>query len=324
MLIHVLCRVAKFLVEHLVGSREAEAFETPYLALGSGTDEETLQVDRKTSGHTEDLSTCGHYALLISQRLVAEDALGGHAHDAHLHAILAQQLSTSHEGRDLRTSSYQHNIRILVASSHDVTALASLFIVVAFGQIRNVLTAEDKGCRGLHVLHSHSPSRGGLLGIGRTQHEARVLTMMVLQFLHQANLCFLFHRLVGRTILTYAEGIVCPDKLHGQLHQCSHAHGGLHVVGEYEEGTASGNDTTMQRHTDAAASHCQLSHTSLEEGTREVACLEGVGLLQEAIGLVGVRKVGGSTNHVGHLFCQYAKTSGTCGACGIVVLLHTL
>ena len=77
-----------------------------------------------------------------------------------------------------------------------------------------------------------------------------------------------------------------PDELHGQLHQGSHTNGGLHVVREYEEGTASGDHTTVQSHTDTAASHRELGYTCLEEGTAEVATNQVVSLLQEAVCIV--------------------------------------
>ena len=131
--------------------------------------------------------------------------------------------------------------------------------------------------------------------------------MVVLQFLHQTNLGFLLDRLVGRTVLANAEGIVSPDELHGQLHQGSHTYGGLHVVGEYEEGAAGGDDATMQGHTDAAAGHRQLGHASLEESTAEVALHDVVGLLEEAVGLVRVRQVGRGADHVGYLLGQHAQ-----------------
>ena len=79
-----------------------------------------------------------------------------------------------------------------------------------------------------------------------------------------------------------------PDELHGKLHEGCHTNGWFHVVGEYEEGSASGDNTAMKCHTDAAASHGKLGHTCLEEGSGEIAFGKGVGLLQEAIGLVGI------------------------------------
>ena len=132
---------------------------------------------------------------------------------------------------------------------------------------------------------------------------------MVLQLLHQTDLCLLLNRLVGRTILTYAECVVSPNELNRQLHEGSHTNSWLHIVGEYEECTASGDDTSVQRHTDAAACHGELGYTSLEECSAEVALYESLCLLQEAVCLVGVGEVGRCADHVWNLLCQYAQTS---------------
>ena len=115
---------------------------------------------------------------------------------------------------------------------------------------------------------------------------------MVLKLLHKANLCFLLNRLVGRSVLANAECVVCPYKLNRYAHKGSHTDGRLHIVGKYEEGTASRDNTTVQIHTDADASHRQLGNTSLEESAREVVCLEVVCVLEEAVGLVAVAEVG--------------------------------
>ena len=80
----------------------------------------------------------------------------------------------------------------------------------------------------------------------------------------------------------------------------------------------------MESHTDAAASHSKLSNTSLEECAREVALGEGMSLLQETVCLIGVRKVGRSTNHIRNLLCKNAKTCSRSRTCSIVVLLYTL
>ena len=48
----------------------------------------------------------------------------------------------------------------------------------------------------------------------------------------------------------------------------------------------------MQRHTDAAACHSELGNTCLEECTAEISLDESLGLLQESVGLVGIREVG--------------------------------
>ena len=60
----------------------------------------------------------------------------------------------------------------------------------------------------------------------------------------------------------------------------------------------------MQAHTDTDTCHRQLSHTGLEEGTAEIAFHERMGLLQETVSLIRVRKVGRSHHHVLYLLSQ--------------------
>ena len=72
LLVDILARVAQLLVEHLVGSREAEALQTPYAAVGTY---EALEVDGQTGGQTELLLAGGQHALLILLRLRAEQTL---------------------------------------------------------------------------------------------------------------------------------------------------------------------------------------------------------------------------------------------------------
>ena len=134
----------------------------------------------------------------------------------------------------------------------------------------------------------------------------------------------MLNRLVGGTILAHTESVVGPDELHGHAHQGGQTNSGLHVVGEHEERTASGDDTTMEHHADTHVCHGQFTHACLEEGSREVAMYHAGGLLQETVGLIGVGEVGGCANHVGHLLSQFRETSGTCGTCCAAWLLHDL
>ena len=131
--------------------------------------------------------------------------------------------------------------------------------------------------------------------------------MMVLQLFHQADLCLLFNRFMSRTVFAYTECVVCPNEFHRNLHQSCHTYGRFHIVREYEECTASSNDTAVEHHTDAAAGHGQLGYACLEKRTAEITGSKGVCLLQEAVGLIRIGKVGRSANHVGHLFCQCAQ-----------------
>ena len=142
------------------------------------------------------------------------------------------------------------------------------------------------------------------------------MSLVVFQFFHQADLGFLLYRFMGRTVFTYTEGIVCPDELHGNFHQGCHTYGRFHVVGEYEESSASGDYTAMQCHTDTATCHSQLGNTGLEECTAEVTFLEGMCFLEESVCLVGIGKVGRSNNHIFYLSGESTEHSGRCCAGG--------
>ena len=304
LIVDVLTSVAELLVEHLVGSGETEALKTPYAAVGT---HEAFERDRQARGEAELLLAGGEHALLIVNGLAAEQTLGGHADDAHLHAVLAKQLGAGLERGDLRAAGQQDDVVVGVAAGDDVGAASGLRVVVAFGQHVDVLTAEDKGRRGCGVLHCHAPADGGLLGVGRTQDKHRVVAVVVLELLHEADLCLLLDGLMGGAVLADTEGVVGPNELDGQLHQGGHADGRLHVVREYEERTAGGDDTAVEGHADAAACHGELCHASLEESTGEVAADNVVGLLEEAVGLVAVGQVGRGADHVGHLLGQHAQ-----------------
>ena len=92
---------------------------------------------------------------------------------------------------------------------------------------------------------------------------------MVLELLHETNLSFLLHRLVCGAILANAECVMCPDKLDWHSHKGCHTDGGLHIIREDKECAASGDNTSMQVHTNAYASHGELAYACLEEGTTE-------------------------------------------------------
>ena len=145
---------------------------------------------------------------------------------------------------------------------------------------------------------------------------------MVLQLLHETDLCLLLHGLVGGTILAYTERIVCPDKLDRHLHESSHADGGLHIVGEHKECAASGDNATVQIHAYADAGHGELAHTCLEERAREIVVTHVLCLLLEAIGLVRVAEVGRRAHHVAHLLCKHTETVGRGCTRSCITRLH--
>ena len=72
LLIYILTSVAKFLVEHLVRSRETEALETPDATICTY---KSFESNRQSGCHTELLLACWQNALLILLRLAAEKSL---------------------------------------------------------------------------------------------------------------------------------------------------------------------------------------------------------------------------------------------------------
>jgi hypothetical protein len=98
LVIYVLGCEAELFVEHLVRSRETEAFESEYLSVAAY---KALEVDWKTCCETEDLGTVWKDALLVLDRLVAEESLRRTAYDSCLDAVLVEKGCTGNESRYL-------------------------------------------------------------------------------------------------------------------------------------------------------------------------------------------------------------------------------
>ena len=99
-----------------------------------------------------------------------------------------------------------------------------------------------------------------------------------------------------------------------QAHQRREAHGGLHIIGEDEERAADGDHAAVQRHAVRNAGHRQLRDARLEEFPTEIALRERLGLLQVTVGLVRIRQVGRSHDHVVDLLGEDAQHRRRCGA----------
>ena len=141
---------------------------------------------------------------------------------------------------------------------------------------------------------------------------------------HQADLRFLFHRLMRRPVLADPECVMGPDELHRQPHQRRETHRRLHIVAKGKERRARSPDASVQRHAVAEAGHGQLADASLQERAAEVAFSELLGLLQEAVRLVTVGQVGRGHNQVFHLPGQPTQHVARGGAGGAVWLVGDL
>ena len=126
---------------------------------------------------------------------------------------------------------------------------------------------------------------------------------------------------MSRSIFTDTERIMSPDKLDWHFHQCRQSDSGLHIVRKYEECSTCRNDSAMEIHTYTHASHSKLADACLKERTCEIVLAKIMCLLQEAIGLVGIRQIGRGTNHIGYLFGKNAQASRRCCTSSDVWLL---
>ena len=183
------------------------------------------------------------------------------------------------------------------------------------------MAAENERGGRVHVFHSHTPAFRHCIYVAGTQHAHAVATAVVFEFLHQADLCLLLNRLVRGSVFADAEGIVRPNELDGQFHKRGHADGGLHVVGEDEEGAHRRDDAAVERHADADAGHREFRNAGLEEAAAEVGARDFRSVFQEAVRLVGVAEVGRGDNHIGHIFREQREAGGRAVARGLVGLL---
>ena len=116
-------------------------------------------------------------------------------------------------------------------------------------------------------------------------------------------------------VFAYTEGVVRPDIFHRLLHKGCHAHGGLHIVREYEECATTAPYAAVESDTVHDTSHGELAHAGLKECAGEVAFGESVGLLEEAVGLVAVGKVGRRYDHVANFLGENAEHIGRSLTC---------
>ena len=275
------------------------------------------EIDRKTRSHAVARNARRQHALLVRTGLVAEQPLARDVHHTDRNALGGQQFGAFDQRCDLRTRGDQHRGGF-GGIHHHITALGDLrSLLAADGAQRRQgldVLARQHERHGAVLLDGQFPRHDGLIAVGRTQHEHRTLVVVVAQVLHQADLRLVLHGLVRRAVLAHAERVVRPDVDHMQAHQRREAHGGLHIIGEDEERAADGDHAAVQRHAVRNAGHRQLRDARLEEFPAEIALRERLGLLQVTVGLVRIRQVGRSHDHVVDLLGEDAQHRRRCGA----------
>ena len=277
----------------------------------------THQVHRKSRCQAVAHHAHRKHALLIRTGLVTEKTLARHVHHPNGDTLGGKQFGALNERRDLRAGGDHHNFG-LGRIKHHVTALGDLcgLLAAAGAQRRkalDVLTRQHQR-NGPLLLDGQLPRHDGLITVGRAQHDHRTFIVVVSEVFHQADLGFMLDRLVRRTVLANAERVVRPDIDHVQAHQRRKTHCRFHVVREDEERAARRNHTPVQRHAVGHAGHRQFRDSSLKEFAAEVALREGLGLLEEAVRLVRVRKVRRSHDHVLDRLGEDAQHRSRCRA----------
>ena len=275
------------------------------------------EIDRKARSHAVARNARRQHALLVRTGLVTEQPLARDVHHTDRNALGGQQFGAFDQRCDLRTRGDQHRGGF-GGIHHHITALSDLRgLLAADGAQRrqglDVLARQHERHRAV-LLDGQFPRHDGLIAVGRTQHEHRTLVVVVAQVLHQADLRLVLHGLVRRAVLAHAERVVRPDVDHMQAHQRREAHGGLHIIGEDEERAADGDHAAVQRHAVRNTGHRQLRDARLEEFPTEIALRERLGLLQVTVGLVRIRQVGRSHDHVVDLLGEDAQHRRRCGA----------
>ena len=77
----------------------------------------------------------------------------------------------------------------------------------------------------------------------------------------------MFHRLMGRPILTQPYGIVGEHVGDGNLHEGGHTHGRAHVVREHQEGAGERAEAAMKGHAIQEGGHGVLPDPEVDDSS---------------------------------------------------------
>ena len=204
---------------------------------------------------------------------------------------------------------------------HDVGALGGLEgfgvpVARGGGEAWDALAAQDKGGGGFAVLQGQFPGDGGFRGVRGPEGQEGGAARMVPEFLQEADLGFLFHRLVGGAVFSHPEGVVGPDVDNRLFHEGGEADGGFHVVGEHEEGAAGGDKAAVEGKAGEQGAHGEFGNAGLEEGAAEVSVPEGSGGFEEAVGFIRVGEIRGGDDHIAQVLGEPCQNGGGGGAGG--------
>ncbi len=232
-----------------------------------GTAHQRIQCCGQSGGNAVARNVGREHAVAVFLVLTQEQPYGGNGNYAHAAAFLGQSLGGMYGQSDLATVGHEYQFGILGFDDGVSAALCTISgfaaVVVGGRQILKILTRKYQYSRTFLIVHSHLPSYSGFGTIGGTQYQGALAAAEVVEKLHEAYLCFLFHRLVSRSVLAYAEGIVRENVLHRQFHKRRHTQSRFDIVAEDEESAASADTSAMKGDAVDCGGHSQLGHTGL-------------------------------------------------------------
>ena len=245
--------------DEVTGSGEAIPVNTDHLAsvLVPKSSDASLHSDALSAGRGKD-------GLLVLIGLTLVGLHAGHGNNTGTGHVLGGLESVL----DLGTSGNDNHIKVARLLLGNVSALEGTLTTLSGGDgvvLLKVLTREDKDGGTILASDGGDVSANGLLGIGGTVN---------INIGESAEAGDGLNRLVGGSILTYADGVMGEDvRDTAELGEAGDTDGGAEVVGEDKEGGSGGLEEAVVGDTVEDGAHGVLADT-------EVEVLSGVGLVE--------------------------------------------
>mmetsp|Transcript_55610 Transcript_55610/g.120059 ORF Transcript_55610/g.120059 Transcript_55610/m.120059 type:complete len:354 (+) Transcript_55610:370-1431(+) len=243
------------------------------------------------------------HALYVIMRLTPEELDAGHAHGAHLHALLRQSLVRLQHQSHLAACGHQDQVRLLGAEQGVAAVVQHGRLgVLLTVQRRQGLPRQDHGRRFVRELRHILPHLHHLVGVAWPEgQESR----------HCPESRQVLNGLMGGPVLSDADGIVREDEDARQLHDGGESDRRPHVVHKDQEGRAKGPEPG-EGHSVHNGSHGVLSDAEVEVAAGVVSPTRAWGQhVSSALELerrqAGGGKVAGASNHPWHRFGQHVQ-----------------
>mmetsp|Transcript_6189 Transcript_6189/g.24949 ORF Transcript_6189/g.24949 Transcript_6189/m.24949 type:complete len:367 (-) Transcript_6189:960-2060(-) len=240
----------------------------------------------------------GQHVLLVGLVLAVKNIGGGHGHHAHRDAVQGQLLLGAQGQLHLGAGGDDDGLGLVLLEAdvgrlgQHIGALGDL-VDIALRRIGQVLAGQREQARALGIAQGHGPGHHRLGRVGRAPD---------VQARDQAQAGDMLDGLVGRAVLTQADGVVRHHVDDALLHQRGHADGVAAVIAEGQEGAAVRNEAAVQRQPVHDRCHAELANAVVD-----VAPAARAGTHCAAAGEVGQvrsREVGAAAEHLGDLGCQ--------------------